>query len=244
MKKRFLITVIVVLLMFGVVGVVLADDLIPHRVHARVVNLDGDPVYVTQMGCDWSDYPAPTEYGSISMCTDCAETLCVFESMNEVEGAYIVAGPGQPFHSLDQEPDSAVWGQYLVNGNMHTFGMWYTNEGGPDNDWNAIHEITFTINLTTTAPTPTPTVTPIPTMAPPSAVDLSEGFDAGFDDTYGTLSGEGVLPPFSFDESQWLFYARKIINIVNQGNLLYVIGGILLAILVLGWMIEQVKNPR
>ncbi len=41
----------------------------------------------------------------------------------------------------------------------------------------------------------------------------------------------------------WLGYAMDVVNLVNQGNLLYIVGGIMSAALVLKWAIDQVRNP-
>jgi len=245
--RKVLLAIIIVLLLPA--SVVFADDLTPHRVHVKVVNLDNDPVYVAKMGCDWSDYPPPTGYGSIEMCTNCTELLCVLDpdEMQEVEGAYVVAGPGQTLQSMAQDPPSAVYGQYQVGDDMHAFGMWYTNVAAPDNDWETIYEITFTVNAHTTTPTPGPTPTPIPTMTPPAPASvemLSEGFGAGFEETYGVLSANGIPGNWSYNVDQWLFFARKTVQFVNAGNLLYVVVAVGLAVLILGWAFDQVKNPR
>jgi len=222
---------------------VFAADVTPHRVHIKVAGTDGYPVAVAEIGCAWSDYPAPTNYESVVSCYDCYEALCVFpeDDMHAVEGGYIVSAD---FMSLNMIPPSAVWGQMYPGGEQQTFGMWYTNEAAEDFDWEDIHAVIFTVNDTAATPTPVPTLTPFPTPTVPATPDLSEGFGAGFDDTFGTLSGSGALPPFSLDVNVWLFYGRKVIQMINRGNLLFVMGGILMAGLVLGWAIDQVKNPR
>jgi hypothetical protein len=58
---------------------------------------------------------------------------------------------------------------------------------------------------------------------------------------------DGVLPDFSggfSDPGGWLYWAQVTINSVNRGNLLFVMGGIILASLLIAWIIDQVKNPR
>jgi hypothetical protein len=57
----------------------------------------------------------------------------------------------------------------------------------------------------------------------------------------------GILPDFSSGFSSpggWLWWAQTTINSFNRGNLLFVIGGIILAAVMIGWIIDQVKNPK
>ena len=62
-----------------------------------------------------------------------------------------------------------------------------------------------------------------------------------------------ILPPNSFGGSlndqasainTWLGYAEDTVNLVNQGNLLYIVGAILSAGMILGWAINTLKNPK
>lgn len=97
----------------------------------------------------------------------------------------------------------------------------------------------------TATPTPTtlPTLTPILTLTPFSytaSVAVQQFQHQG-------PSLTGVLPDFSAGFSQpggWLWWAQTTINSFNRGNLLFVICGIILAVVVIGYIIDQVKNPR
>ncbi len=231
-------------------AVVAAGDVSPHRAHIHVVGTDNAPYPVAEIGCAWSDDPAPTDYGSAWLCTDCYEALCTFTGdMTDFQGAYIVTGwgTGKPYAEISWDPPSIYYGQLLVGDDWHLFGMWATNAGAPGNDWEAIHEITYTIQAISGIPTPVPTPTPIATLTPPEPASiemLSEGFGAGFEQTYGTLTASGAFPNFGIDHTQWLFYARKWVQFINSGNLLWVICAISLAGLVLGWAIDKIRNPR
>lgn len=104
--------------------------------------------------------------------------------------------------------------------------------------------ITPTATLTSTAtPTTMPTLTPIATLTP---ITFTGVFTVPqYEHTGPSMSS--VLPDFYSGFSApggWLWWAQTTINSVNRGNLLFVIGGILLAAVIIGWVIDQVKNPR
>ncbi len=44
--------------------------------------------------------------------------------------------------------------------------------------------------------------------------------------------------------NEYLDRAEDVISLVNRGNLLYIVGGVLVAAMLLSWAIEQVKNPK
>jgi hypothetical protein len=52
------------------------------------------------------------------------------------------------------------------------------------------------------------------------------------------------MPNFAATYPIWLEHARTTIALVDAGNVLWVIGGVGMAGLVLGWAIDQVKNPK
>lgn len=241
------------LLVFWPAGAVLADgDVLPHHVDIIVVGTDGLPYPVDEIGCAWSADPVPTDYEAATLCTECSSGTCIFMGpLTPAQGAYIVKGwSGEPYAPSTQAPTSALYGQVLYNELWHYFGMWYTNAGGEGNDWEGTHVITYTVQAAypaTPTPTPIPTLTPFPTPTAPSPLsveELSDGFGMGFTQTYGTLTGYDVIPDFGLDHTQWLFYARKWVQFINSGNLLWVMGGVLLAVTVLVWALDQLKNPR
>jgi len=78
-----------------------------------------------------------------------------------------------------------------------------------------------------TFPTPTPSV-----MHPVTSTFVMPSNRWGIDFTFQ----DGELP--------WLNIGTDLIELVNAGNLLYIMGGILLATLVLSWAINKVKNPQ
>lgn len=51
---------------------------------------------------------------------------------------------------------------------------------------------------------------------------------------------------FTFKQGRlpWLDFATETVQLVNTGNLLYIVSGILVATMVLGWAIDKVKNPK
>lgn len=92
---------------------------------------------------------------------------------------------------------------------------------------------------------PYPTPTPIPLPTPPPTPDIEVHIQ-------GASIGD-ILPPNSFggdlnDQASaintWLGYAEDTVDLVNQGNLLYIVGAILSAGMILGWAINTLKNPK
>jgi len=79
-------------------------------------------------------------------------------------------------------------------------------------------------------PTPTPWI-----MHPPDV----EQQGAGFQSPLGA-----ALPDFGGGVDTWLGIGEDIVNLVNRGNLLYIMGGISVAGMVLAWAISEIKNPR
>lgn len=198
-----------------------------------VVDGNGDPVTVSRLGCAYSDgpgYPFEAWPGDVG-CTDCSVHVCTFDADRLGMGGYVQT----QLLNYTQTVPTGAW--QVVQGSQ-TAVLW------GDAPWEVTRTITFVLDL---APTPIPTLTPLPTPSQPSSVtleELSEGFGEGFLDSYGTLSSEGIIPDFGLDHEQWLFAGRKWLQFLNQGNLLYVMGGVLLAILVLRWAIDRLKNPR
>jgi len=226
------------------VAVAAQEDVTPHRVHVKITGTDYYPLTVAEIGCAWSDDPVPTGYESEPECYNCSQALCSFDpdDMHAAEGAYIVS---TDYLSMTLTPSSVLVGQVYPGGEQQIFGMWYTDVAAEGNGWEDIYSMIVTVDGEgAVTPTPQPTLTPFPTPTPVPTPDISEGFSETFGDTYGTLSGSGALPSFGIDVETWLFYARKIIATINRGNLLYVVGGVLMAALVLGWAISQIKNPR
>jgi len=63
--------------------------------------------------------------------------------------------------------------------------------------------------------------------------------------TFGIQSDGGIpMPDFYNTYQTWLDHARSTVDLVNQGNFLFIFGGMGMAGLVLAWAIDQVKNPR
>jgi hypothetical protein len=92
---------------------------------------------------------------------------------------------------------------------------------------------------------PYPTPTPIPLPTPPPTPDIEVHIQGA--------SVADILPPNSFGGSlndqasainTWLGYAEDTVDLVNQGNLLYIVGAILSAGMILGWAINTLKNPK
>jgi hypothetical protein len=92
---------------------------------------------------------------------------------------------------------------------------------------------------------PYPTPTPIPLMTPPPTPDIEVQMS-------GASVGQ-ILPAQSFGGSlndpnspinQWLAYAEDTVDMVNRGNLLYIMAAILSAGMILGWAINTLKNPK
>jgi ribonucleotide reductase alpha subunit len=92
---------------------------------------------------------------------------------------------------------------------------------------------------------PYPTPTPIPLMTPPPTPEIeftSQGVNAS-----------QLLPAWTFGGSlndqasainTWLGYAEDTVDLVNQGNLLYITGAIMSAGMILVWAINTLKNPK
>lgn len=89
----------------------------------------------------------------------------------------------------------------------------------------------------------TPTMPTLPTPPEPST------------DTLGALGSPGgvsiPMPDFGGDLgdpgspiNRWLGYATSTINSVNTGNLLYIVGAVASAGMVLSWAIRRVRNPK
>jgi hypothetical protein len=84
---------------------------------------------------------------------------------------------------------------------------------------------------------PTPTLAPFPQL-PTATGTITD-----------PLSGAGIGDPFlgitfAQDYDQWLGYGQETINLINGGNVLFIVGAVGMAGLVLAWGIDQVKNPR
>jgi hypothetical protein len=88
----------------------------------------------------------------------------------------------------------------------------------------------------------TPTMPTLPTPPPPPT------------DTMGAMGATGPsipMPEFGGDLgdpnspiNRWLGHATSTINSVNRGNLLYIVGGVASAGMILTWAIQRVKNPK
>lgn len=228
-------------------------------VQVYVVNMDGSPALAESLGCAWGPLPiaAPDENDFWEVrCYNCHNITCSWdESAHQVEGAYIVDAEIVPSVMMSHLGDSdatytdsgATYGDVVIGGEVRWYAVWPTYPIG----WNGeTHIVTFTVDSQTVIPTPVmptpiPTLAPYPTMTPPSTPDIAAGFSGdGFATHRREMSGAGLLPNFAGTIDQWLFYARKTVQIINAGNLLYVVGAILLAGIVVGWVIDQVKNPR
>lgn len=86
-----------------------------------------------------------------------------------------------------------------------------------------------------TLPTPTPWI-----MHPPS-----QTFEIPGESQIMGGGGEGLpLPNFYASVETWLGIGKDTVNLVNSGNLLYVLAAISVAGMVLSWAINQIKNPR
>ncbi len=220
------------LLLAGPVGAQSGDS----PLSLAVIDGEGAPVNVAALGCAYSDGPgyAFEQYGGLG-CTSCSVYTCTFEIDRPGMGGYVQSSQ---FGYTSTVP-GGTW--QIVQGNQ-TGVLW------GDAPWTSTRYITFHLTLAT--PTPIPTLTPFPTPTPPIAsgttiTELSSGFNVvTFTQYYGVLSSEGIVPDFGLDHEQWLFAGRKWIQFLNQGNLLYVMGGVLLASLVLKWAIDRIKNPR
>lgn len=217
-------------------------------VEVYVVNRDGLPALAGTLGCVSGDTPIdPDEdYTWAVECSNCQHVTCSWNRGTEISiGAYAVDTNAVEFVALSPD-ESSDYGNVEILGETRLWGMWY------DIPVITAHVITFTVDteevyLTPELPTPIPTLTPRPTPTPPGTPDIGEGWDeygGSFSLHRREMSGSGILPDFGGTISQWLFYARKTVEMINAGNLLYVVGGILLASLVVSWVIDQVKNPR
>lgn len=112
---------------------------------------------------------------------------------------------------------------------------------------------TATPPYTTTTATPTlvpiVTPTPLPLLPTPTypvlALTDTNPITSGFM-IFGETSPEETLPMPNLGASYnaWLGEATTVIDLVNSDNALWVMSGITMALLVLAWAIEQVKNPK
>lgn len=213
-------------------------------IQVNVVDVDGNPLNVGEIGCSLTEDPAPRGYDFDPRCTNCASAQCYSYGEEWAwKGAYFIHGEDGAQFTYEAEPYSGVYGLWPNSlspwDERHNFVLW----GG---GWEGVHVVTFTVSTPPPAPM---TPTPIPTLTPmavrgPSSVNFVEGFDEGFTESFGLLSGYGIIPDFGASYNDWLFAARKWIQVINQGNLLYVMGGILMAVLVLRWAVDRLKNPR
>jgi len=105
-------------------------------------------------------------------------------------------------------------------------------------------QITVTCDATASGqsdpPLPTPTPWLIPTPTPPEGGYQGQGANPSF--LAIDLGGDPTDP--ASPSGQWLGYGKDTVSLINGGNLLYIVGGILSAGMVLSWAIDQVKNPK
>lgn len=86
-----------------------------------------------------------------------------------------------------------------------------------------------------TSPTPTPWI-----MHPPS-----QTFEVPGESQIMGGGGSGLpLPNFYASVETWLGIGKDTVDLINSGNLLYVLAAISVAGMVLSWAINQIKNPR
>lgn len=169
----------------------------------------------------------------------------------------VIAAPGESWHNLSIDADcqtaniTCAGGEASVYVNGAFLGEcgsaledFYTR--GPFTSTLTLYNPGETLTLTlqvdcgtfyqqgATLPTPTPWV-----MHPPSQTYQIPGEN-------GIMGGGASLPLPNFYSGvdQWLGVGKDTVDLVNGGNLLYVIAGIGLAGMVLGWAIEQIKNPK
>lgn len=225
----------VILTVCGLVWILLARPVAAQSgdspVVLAVIDGAGSPQTIAELGCAYSDGPGfPFEQYQEEGCFSCSVYTCTFDTSRPGMGGYASTA----LLNYTMTVPSGAW--QLTQGSK-TGVLW------GDSPWYETRYITFVLS----EPTPIPTLTPIPTATAPAAVGvegLSSGFGMTFTEVYGTLSDNGMIPDFAVDQAQWLFYGRKWLQFMNQGNLLYVMGGVLMAVLVLKWAIDRVKNPR
>lgn len=87
-----------------------------------------------------------------------------------------------------------------------------------------------------------PTATPI--LVTPQPIPDFSGQSSGDSNPIPMPSFGGDLSDPNSPVNLWLGYAQDTIDMVNHGNLLYIIGAIAGAGAVMVWAIQQVKNPR
>ena len=85
-----------------------------------------------------------------------------------------------------------------------------------------------------------PTPTPIRLMTPPPTPQIAYAQDTGLP----VPSFGGSLNDPDSPINMWIGYAEDIIDLINRGNLLYIIGAITGAGAVLAWAIQQVRSPK
>lgn len=228
-------------------------------VYITVLNSSGQLSVADEIGCAWSPLSFIGDgYSYVPQCTNCSQAVCTFShSEHTVMGGYFVSEDFDGFGALNADNYEVSHSEDALSGNLedlnagdpdHYYTLW-----GTSTEWTEPHYLTVTVSslvVVYSTPTPVPTLTPIPkitsvpTLGPPPTVDVSAGMSSTFTLVHREMSGAGILPDFGATIGQWLFWAQKTVDIVNQGNLLFVVGGILLATLVIGWVIDRVKNPR
>jgi len=77
-------------------------------------------------------------------------------------------------------------------------------------------------------------------MTPPPTPQIAYAQDTGLP----VPSFGGSLNDPDSPINMWIGYAEDIIDLINRGNLLYIIGAIMGAGVVLAWAIQQVRNPK
>jgi hypothetical protein len=215
-----------------------------------------------------------TVYTTVWGCSECAEVTCLWDADSaSFQGARLDFYAPVALGGVTFTPNGVWFADNISQIRQVRLAYYPTNEyNATYHDWEGTHYITYTVTSPTPTPSPTPTatatptatltptpsptptagidVTPIATLTPlaypgePTSVGLTEGFGAGFAETYGALSGHGIIPDVAVDAQTWLFTTRKWIAFLNQGNLLYVLAGFLMAGMVLNWALDRVKNPR
>jgi hypothetical protein len=103
------------------------------------------------------------------------------------------------------------------------------------------YELTATCTATMTAPTPITGTAILPTPEVPSdTMGMSSVLGGG---GFLGISFGGSLSDPGAPINIWLGHAEDFVDIINTGNILYIIGAVAGAGAVLSWAINKVKNP-
>jgi len=111
-------------------------------------------------------------------------------------------------------------------------------------DVTATAQITVTCDSSASGQSNPPFPTPTPWLIPTPTAPISGYAGQGSNPAFLALDLGGDPTDPGSPAGQWLGYGQDTVSLINGGNLLYIVGGILTASMVLAWAIDQVKSPR